>query len=104
MFTFLCHVINYHADIFHSVDRFHHIQPYVGNAVNPTNGVQPDFSQFQECGYFEGPATDGGPHFFKCPKMLRGRHVAVTIVDSNPAVINICEVKVCGSSASTAGM
>ena len=79
------------------------MQLYVGNADNPTNGVQPDFANFQECGYFEGPATDGGPHFFNCPGMLLGRYVAIIITDESPSVLYLCEVKVCGFSAPATG-
>ena len=72
------------------------VKIYVGSAANPTNGVRPDFSCFKECGYFEGPATNGGPHFFNCPVATSGRHVAVTIIDEITSVLNICEVIVNG--------
>ena len=87
-----------------SVELFNKVKVYVGDIANPANGMTLDFSQLQECGYFEGPATDGGPHVFECNNApLTGRHVVVTNVDTSTLtpVLYICEVIVCTGPSET---
>ena len=79
-----------------TVDGFAKIKVYVGDIANPANGMTLDFPQLQECAYFEGPATDGGPHIFDCINTpLLGRHIVVTNIDTTLATLYLCEVIVC---------